>query len=56
MSNAMLLVVQTAPDVAQKIEPLTSVGWVLLIGSVGFVVILTVYCFYRVLTLPPESK
>jgi len=33
---------------------MTAGGWLFMIVSVGFVVVLVTYCFYRVLTLPPE--
>ena len=29
---------------------MTAGGWLFMIGSISFVVILTVWCFYRVLT------
>jgi hypothetical protein len=29
-------------------------GWVIMIVSVGSVLLLTAYCLYRVLTLPPQ--
>ena len=31
---------------------MTTAGWVLMLGSGGFVLVLTAYCFYRVLTTP----
>lgn len=31
-------------------------GWVFLLLSVGSVTALTVYCFYKVLTLPPSEE
>jgi hypothetical protein len=31
---------------------MTFAGWVLMLGSVGFVLVLSVYCFYRVLRSP----
>lgn len=35
---------------------MTPAGWVLMIGSVGFVLVLTAYCFYRVLTAPRRGR
>ncbi len=35
--------------------PLNSAGWCLMILSVGSVLSLTVYCLFRVLTLPPAD-
>jgi hypothetical protein len=35
---------------------MTALGWVFMILSVGFVWGLTGWCFYRVLTLPPEER
>jgi hypothetical protein len=43
------------PAEPAPIQPMSPLGWVFLLGSVGFVVILTVWCFYRVLTAPPED-
>jgi hypothetical protein len=31
-------------------------GWVFLLASLSFVWGLVIYCFYRVLTLPPEEE
>jgi hypothetical protein len=31
---------------------MTLAGWVLMLGSVGFVLTLSAYCFYRVLSTP----
>jgi hypothetical protein len=31
---------------------MTPAGWAIMIGSVGSILVLTVFCFYRVLTLP----
>ena len=31
---------------------MTAMGWFLMIASVGSVTVLTVYCFWRVLTAP----
>ncbi len=35
---------------------MTTGGWLFMILSVGSVVILTFYCFYRVLTAPPDQE
>jgi len=34
----------------------TTAGWVLMLCSVGFVLTLTVYCFYRVLRTPTPRE
>jgi hypothetical protein len=31
-------------------------GWAIMIVSVGSVLVLTAFCFYRVLTLPPQVE
>ena len=31
---------------------MTSAGWILMFTSIGFVVALTAFCFYRVLSTP----
>lgn len=35
---------------------MTAAGWILMLGSVGFVLWLTVYCFYRVLSTPAPKE
>jgi hypothetical protein len=34
---------------------MTAAGWIFMLGSVGFVVFLTAYCYYRVLTKPEAA-
>jgi hypothetical protein len=34
---------------------MTLQGWIFMIGSIAFVVVLTAWCYYRVLTSPGES-
>jgi hypothetical protein len=34
---------------------MTPAGWAIMVVSVGSVLALTVFCFYRVLTLPPSE-
>jgi hypothetical protein len=34
---------------------MTTAGWAIMIVSVGSVLTLTAFCFYRVLTLPPAE-
>lgn len=34
---------------------MTLAGWIIMILSVGSVLTLTAFCFYRVLTLPPSE-
>jgi hypothetical protein len=46
------LLAQAAP-VAEKIEPMSSYGWAIMIASVSSVLALTIFCIYRVYTLPP---
>ena len=52
LASAVLLQETAEPG---AIRPMTPVGWMFLIVSVGFVVILTAWCFYRVLGGPPED-
>jgi hypothetical protein len=40
-------------EAAKTLQPL---GWILMLASVGFVTILTWWCFRKVLTLPAEEK
>lgn len=35
---------------------MTLAGWILMLASVGFVLALTVYCFYRVLRTPAPKE
>ncbi|MBM3977496.1 MAG: hypothetical protein FJ299_10960 [Planctomycetes bacterium] len=53
----MLLVALQAPAAPQPapIVPMTPIGWLFLIASVGSVVFLVLWCFYRVLTAPPDD-
>ena len=44
-----------APAAPPPIQPMAPLGWVFLLVSVGFVVTLVVWCFYRVLTAPPQD-
>ncbi len=34
---------------------MTSAGWAIMLSSIGFVLGLTGFCFYRMLTLPPAE-
>lgn len=34
---------------------MTPLGWIMMLGSVGSVLGLTIFCLYRVLTLPPAE-
>jgi hypothetical protein len=34
---------------------LTLAGWTIMIASLGSVTAVTVFCFYKLLTLPPED-
>ncbi len=35
---------------------MTAAGWIFMLCSLGFVVALAVYCFYRVLSRPAATK
>jgi hypothetical protein len=35
---------------------MTSAGWIFMLGSLGFVLTLTFYCFYRVLAKPTAAE
>lgn len=52
LATAALLQESAEPALIQPMSPL---GWLFLIASVGFVVGLTAWCFYRVLSAPPED-
>lgn len=43
------------PAEPAPIQPMSPLGWLFLLASVGFVVILTIWCFYRVLSAPPQD-
>jgi hypothetical protein len=34
---------------------MTALGWIMMLASVGSVLGLTIFCLYRVLTLPPAA-
>jgi hypothetical protein len=52
----MLAIFQDAAQPAATIEPMTTGGWVFMVVSVGFVVSLVSWCFFKVLTAPPERS
>jgi hypothetical protein len=52
LSKAAMIIAQAAPA-AELPTTMTGAGWAIMIGSISFVLGLTVFCFYRVLTLPP---
>jgi hypothetical protein len=35
---------------------MTTAGWIFMVGSIGFVVGLTAFCFYRVLARPAAAN
>lgn len=51
LKTAMIFA-QAAPA-AELPTTMTGAGWAIMISSISFVLALTVFCFYRVLTLPP---
>lgn len=59
MQLPLFLVVQdVAVEVAKeapKIQPMQPLGWTFLLVSVTAVVMLTGWCFYKVLTTPPAQ-
>lgn len=55
MNPQFLLIVQGAATEAPKIQPMQPLGWAFLLVSVTSVVVLTGWCFYKVLTAPPEK-
>lgn len=58
--NTLLFIVQDAAAAttaeAPKIQPMQPLGWTFMLVSVSAVVILTAWCFYKVLTAPPEKQ
>jgi hypothetical protein len=52
LSKAAMIIAQEAPA-AELPTTMTGAGWAIMISSISFVLGLTVFCFYRVLTLPP---
>jgi hypothetical protein len=51
----LVSILQAAAEPPPPIRPMTPLGWAFLVVSVGFVVTLVVWCFYRVLTAPPRD-
>ena len=47
-----MIIAQAAPA-AELPTTMTGAGWAIMISSISFVLGLTAFCFYRVLTLPP---
>ena len=52
LSKVAMIIAQAAPA-AELPTTMTGAGWAIMISSISFVLGLTVFCFYRVLTLPP---
>ena len=50
----MLLILQEAA--IKTAEPIGPGGWIFMAVSVGFVTVLMVWCFTKVLSLPPEEE
>jgi len=50
--KAAMIIAQAAPA-AELPTTMTGAGWAIMISSISFVLALTAFCFYRVLTLPP---
>jgi len=57
-TNAWPALLALLAQAATPTEPLrlTSAGWIVMISSIGAVLLLVVYCMYRVLTLPPVEE
>ena len=49
--TSMVSVLADEPVKAAVLNPL---GWLFMVGSVGFVVLLTLWCFTKVLSLPTD--
>ena len=47
-----MMIAQAAPA-AELPTTMTGAGWAIMISSISFVLALVIFCFYRVLTLPP---
>jgi hypothetical protein len=50
----MLLAIQEAA--AQAGTSIDTGGWIFMVVSVGFVTVLMIWCFAKVLSLPPEEE
>jgi hypothetical protein len=55
MIHTLASVLLQAPAEPAPIQPMSPVGWLFLVVSVGFVVTLVAWCFYRVLSAPPQD-
>ena len=53
MWNYLALLQETPPPPAHS-EPLNGLGWIFMICSLAFVILLTAWCYRRVLSLPTE--
>ena len=56
--NSLLSVLADEPakEAAKTVQAATlnPLGWIFMVGSVGFVVLLTLWCFTKVLSLPTD--
>lgn len=53
-SNLALLVQDQAASPALDIKPIQPLGWAFLILSIGFVVLLVLWCYTKILSLPTD--
>lgn len=55
MLNALYLTPLVAQAAPSGEVVMTPAGWAIMIVSLSAVLLLNVFCFYRVLTLPPQA-
>lgn len=53
LASFSLVLAQAAPVQA---APINAAGWIFMLGSVTFVTVLVIWCFKKVLSLPPQEK
>lgn len=54
MLNYVTSMLSIFADETVKAATLNTLGWLFMVGSVGFVVLLTLWCFTKVLSLPTD--
>jgi hypothetical protein len=56
MTHVFMSGLCAAADAPSELTPLSPVGWLVMIVSIGAVLALTGFCVYRVLRLPPVEE
>lgn len=56
MISAVLLLLQAQEELAAEVIELDALSWIFMLVSMGSVISLTAWCFYRVLSIGDKAK